>query len=168
MLNGSPSLLTEPQSVSKSSPELLIRLCAAALTCETGWSKCATVNKCIRDDWFCDAGIDCADGSDENIALCGQLTLNQFRPAPMPTTIDSEKRNVVTIGRLRSRATLDPISRTQPTSKIREDGHSKFGVVRLLNANIHCMNSYLVFQGGGCLLTRVCLIPLLFECQLLK
>lgn len=46
-----------------------------ALSCESGWSKCPTVNKCISDSWFCDGDNDCADGSDEEPNYCAHLAL---------------------------------------------------------------------------------------------
>jgi len=45
------------------------------LKCAVGFTKCPTNDRCIRDEWLCDADNDCGDSSDENPAFCGTLLL---------------------------------------------------------------------------------------------
>jgi len=46
--------------------------------CAIGSTSCPTSDRCIRDEWFCDADNDCFDNSDEDPALCGSRRCRFF------------------------------------------------------------------------------------------
>lgn len=47
-----------------------------SLTCTNSEFRC-TSGRCIPAHWYCDQGIDCADGSDEP-ASCGKSALRRY------------------------------------------------------------------------------------------
>lgn len=48
------------------------------MTCTNNEFRC-TSGRCIPAHWYCDQGVDCADGSDEP-ASCGKCTFRRYIP----------------------------------------------------------------------------------------
>jgi len=48
-------------------------------SCAVGYVKCPTSDRCVREQWLCDADDDCGDNSDENPSFCGMSTVPRYR-----------------------------------------------------------------------------------------